>query len=163
MGCFAAGWGELTLRLGSTGKSGPSPYVCVCVCVCVCELTLRLGSTRKSGPSPPPWRQPMGKWMVSLVNFHTNATRIGWHMWEIDLKFAPGLPSGWLVLPPFRSLVWSEHGTHTTVKARLWPWLSVQSPSNLLSCSPLARKLWGQVPCRHSRSDFTQSRPLVAL
>ena len=26
---------------------------------------------------------------------HTNATRIGWHLWEIDLRFAPGLPPGW--------------------------------------------------------------------
>jgi len=24
-----------------------------------------------------------------------NATRIGWHLWEIDLIFAPGLPPGW--------------------------------------------------------------------
>ena len=32
--------------------------------------------------------------MVSLVNSHTNATRIGWHLREIDLKFAPGLPPG---------------------------------------------------------------------
>jgi len=28
--------------------------------------------------------------MVSSVNSHTNATRIGWHLWEIDLRFAPG-------------------------------------------------------------------------
>ena len=28
----------------------------------------------------PPWRQPRGKLMVSLVNAHTNATRIGWHL-----------------------------------------------------------------------------------
>ena len=34
--------------------------------------------------------------MVSLVNSHTNATRTGSHMWEIDLRFAPGLPPGWL-------------------------------------------------------------------
>jgi len=33
--------------------------------------------------------------MVSLVNCHTKATRIGWHLWEIDLIFAPGLPPGW--------------------------------------------------------------------
>ena len=32
--------------------------------------------------------------MVSLVNSHTNATRIGWHLWEVDLRFAPGLPPG---------------------------------------------------------------------
>ena len=37
-------------------------------------------------------RQPMGKSMVSSVNSHTNATRIGWHLWEIDLRFAPRLP-----------------------------------------------------------------------
>jgi len=37
----------------------------------------------------------MGKWMISLVNSHTNATRIGWHLWEIDFRFAPGLPPGW--------------------------------------------------------------------
>jgi len=38
----------------------------------------------------PPWRQPRGNLKVSLVNSHTNATRIGWHLWEIDLRFAPG-------------------------------------------------------------------------
>jgi len=44
----------------------------------------------------PPWRKPRGKSMVSLVNSNTNATSIGWHLWEIDLRFAPGLPPGWL-------------------------------------------------------------------
>ena len=33
--------------------------------------------------------------MVSLVNSHTNATSIGWHLWQINLRFAPGLPPGW--------------------------------------------------------------------
>jgi len=42
------------------------------------------GSREK--PHSPPWRQPRGNSMVSLVNSHTNATRIGWHLWEIDLK-----------------------------------------------------------------------------
>ena len=28
------------------------------------------------------------------VNSHTNATRIGWYLWEIDLRFAPGLSPG---------------------------------------------------------------------
>ena len=46
----------------------------------------------------PSWRQPRGKSMVYLVNSHTNANRIGWHLWEIDLRFAPGLPPGWLGL-----------------------------------------------------------------
>jgi len=42
----------------------------------------------------PPWIQPRGKWMVSLDNSHTNTTRIGWNMWEIGLRIAPGLPLG---------------------------------------------------------------------
>ena len=39
----------------------------------------------------PPWRQPRGKFMFSSVNFHINATMIGWHLWEINLRFTPGL------------------------------------------------------------------------
>ena len=53
--------------------------------------------------SSPPWRQPRGKWMVSLVNFHTNPARIGWHLWEIDLRFATGLPPGWWPVARLRS------------------------------------------------------------
>jgi len=44
----------------------------------------------------PPWSQPRGKPMVYSVSSHTNATRIGCHLWEIDLIFAPGLHPGWL-------------------------------------------------------------------
>ena len=33
--------------------------------------------------------------MVSSVNSHSNATRIGWHLWESDFRFSPGLPPGW--------------------------------------------------------------------
>ena len=51
-------------------------------------------TTARVSPHLPPWRQPRGKPMVSLVNFHTNATRIGWHLREMDLRFAPGLPPG---------------------------------------------------------------------
>ena len=44
------------------------------------------------------------RWLF-LVNSHTNATRIGWHLWEIDLRFAPGLPLGWCwALSSFSSL-----------------------------------------------------------
>ena len=57
----------------------------------------------------PPWRQPRGKSMVSSVNSHTNATRTGWHLREID--FAPGSPPGW---------VWNgaEGGTHGVLCSR---------------------------------------------
>jgi len=43
----------------------------------------------------PPWRQPRGKTMISLGNSHTNITSKRQHLWEIDLRFAPGLPPGW--------------------------------------------------------------------
>jgi len=45
-----------------------------------------------------PWRQSTGNTIVSLVNFHTNATSKRWHLWEVDLRFASGLPPGWLYL-----------------------------------------------------------------
>ena len=44
--------------------------------------------------SAQPWRQPRGKSMVSLVNSLTNATRIGWHVWEIDSTFPLGYFQG---------------------------------------------------------------------
>ena len=37
--------------------------------------------------TPPPWIQPRGRWMVSVVNSHTNAISKRWHLWEIDLRF----------------------------------------------------------------------------
>jgi len=36
--------------------------------------------------------------MLFSVNSHSNATRIGWHLWEIDLRFAPELPPGWNIV-----------------------------------------------------------------
>ena len=47
----------------------------------------------------PPWRQPRAKWMVSLVNSHTNAISKRWHLWEIDLRFALNTTPGWCVAP----------------------------------------------------------------
>ena len=46
-----------------------------------------------------------GKWMVSLVNSHTHATTKRWHLWEIDLRFAPGLPPGWPSTQPPRASI----------------------------------------------------------
>jgi hypothetical protein len=34
--------------------------------------------------------------MVSSVNSHANPFRIGFHLWEIDLRLAPWLPPGWV-------------------------------------------------------------------
>ena len=76
-------------RVGGLGTpTVPFPLV-------ACALFLVEGGPRDEC-STPPWSQPRGKSMASLVNSHTNATRIGWHLWEIDLRFAPGLPSGGL-------------------------------------------------------------------
>ena len=35
--------------------------------------------------------------MVALVNSDTNATSKRWHLWELELGFAPELPPGWVV------------------------------------------------------------------
>ena len=73
------------------------------------QIRVRLGNPimpassavpRLRGVREPPWRQPRGKSMVSSVNYHTNATMIRWHLWEIDSRFAPGLPPGWQSCPP---------------------------------------------------------------
>ena len=39
----------------------------------------------------------MGKLVVYLVSSRQIATRIGWHMWEIDLRFATGLLPEWAI------------------------------------------------------------------
>jgi len=63
-----------------------------------CEVKSATGKNERlehaAKPRTPPWRQPRCKSIVSLVNSHTKAARIGWHLWEIDLRFAPGLPPG---------------------------------------------------------------------
>ena len=50
---------------------------------------------REDSHEMPPWRQPRGKWMIYLVNSHTNATSKRWHLWEIDLRFALNSTPGW--------------------------------------------------------------------
>ena len=87
-------------------------YVCICLYtymymyICTCMYRQDRGQA-SSGSAvvvrvpclvsthTPPWRQPRSKWMVHSVNSHTNATRVGWHLWEIGLRFAHGLPPGW--------------------------------------------------------------------
>ena len=41
-----------------------------------------------------PWKQPRRKSTLSLVEAHTNATRVGWQLWEIDLRFPLGYLQG---------------------------------------------------------------------
>ena len=68
------------------------------------------------------WRQPRGKWMVSLVNFHANATSKRWHLWEIDLGFALNSTPGWGVgFGGARCRVWDEH----------FPWKEYGSASRI--------------------------------
>ena len=43
---------------------------------------------RPLGPEQVRPTQPRGKSIAYLVHSHTNATIIGWHLWEIDLRFA---------------------------------------------------------------------------
>jgi len=55
--------------------------------------------------------------MVSLVNSHTNATRIGWHLREIELRFAPGSPPWWSKI-----FGGQDCGRAGIVKGRLYLW-----------------------------------------
>ena len=66
----------------------------------------------------PPWMQPRGKWMVSLVNSYTNTTSKRRHLWEIDLRFALISTPGWGFN---RYPLSSECGTCKSVRARFWP------------------------------------------
>jgi len=88
----------------------------------------------------PPWRQPRGKWMVSLVNSHTNATRIGWHLWDFDLRFAPGLPPGWGGADQGREKACSSLCTCFRWSADAWPspgWaLSEEAVPPAAACAP---------------------------
>ena len=65
--------------------------------VLVRSAPLSVSSTQPGVAAPkPPWRQPRGKTMVYLVNSYTNATSNMQQLWEIQLRFAPGLPQGWI-------------------------------------------------------------------
>ena len=59
--------------------------------------------------------------MVYIINFHSNATRTGWHLWEIDLRFSPGLPPGWPweLLPECQALL--KHGEAECVPRSIRP------------------------------------------
>ena len=81
-------------RWDAAPAAAPVPAAAV-VSACPAGIHHPQGPSRKREQLPP-WRQPRGKWMVSLVNSNSSATRIVWNMWEIDLRFAPELPPGWL-------------------------------------------------------------------
>ena len=96
----------------------------------------------------PPWRQPRGKWMVSLVNFHTNATSKRWHLREIDSKFALNSTLGW----GGRCRANMAHIRQSR------PGIRVQSPCNLPSRSLFARK-W----CFKVRVEKLPEKPCLNL
>jgi len=55
----------------------------------------QLDNSRRVREADPPWRQPRGISMGSLVNSHTNATSSRWHVWEMDSRFALNSTPGW--------------------------------------------------------------------
>jgi len=119
----------------------------------------------------------MGKSMVSSA--HTNATRIGWHLWEIDLRFAPGLPPGWR--QQHRLLLESSEVRGAIPSSRLCP-TNPASAAELVKSSaataqrprPLPRREWENLadpglcswvrraalvlPCRAAGSRAVQRR-----
>ena len=74
------------LALLGSGNGGPAPAVGGF------DSEIRMDD---AGKLDPPWRQPRGKSMISLVDSHTNATSKTWHLWEIDLRFALNSTPGW--------------------------------------------------------------------
>ena len=77
----------------------------ICIAGSTEANTFRALTSRTRNPvcGKPPWRQPRGKWTISLVNPHTNATPKRWHLWEIDLRSALNTTPGWRTvnaLPP---------------------------------------------------------------
>ena len=92
--------------------------------------------------------------MVSLVNSHTNATRIGWHLWEIDLRFAPGLPPGWVVTMPSTPeepfSFFSEAGSYL----RLIDSCISQAQGPSRTCNESEEEEEGWLPCSRVRSHL---------
>ena len=104
----------------------------------------------------PPWRQPRGKWMVSLVNSYTDATPSRWHLWEIDFRFALNSTPGWPGASRRRRC--SRNGNRTSRRCQL--------PLTLLPgqrcCPPPCS--WPLAPsrgeCRAARSSHRCGTPL---
>ena len=86
----------------------------------------------------PSWKQPRGKLMVSSVNFHTNATRIGWHLWEIDLRFALFLPPGWRCINHMRICVscFTLTSTKSSRRRSSTRGLGTAPPGSIGDCRP---------------------------
>ena len=63
-------------------------------------MHLTSATPQVSGPSYPltTLETTQGQMVVALVNSHANATFWRWHLWEIDLRFASGLPPGWVTM-----------------------------------------------------------------
>ena len=111
-------------------------------------------------PSFPPWMQPRGKWMVSLVNSHTNATSIGWHLWEIDLRSAPGLPPRWGSSSPGRTLEIVQQSGHASLRitSKPQPYFTPYTPypKSLRRCRRSAARA-----CKADRPDNRSSQTLA--
>jgi len=97
-----------------------------------CNFMRRFAAQKNSTP---PWRQPRGKWMVSLVNSHTNATSKRWHLLEIDLRFALNSTTGWKLSSGGRSSVGGALGGppgHTCRTRIVWiDWSVLAAPTSI--------------------------------
>ena len=67
----------------------------------------------------PPWRQPSGKWMVSLHS-RTNTTSRRKHLWEIDLRFALNSTPGWCGLSVGLIDLLQYHQNHPKTSLHVW-------------------------------------------
>jgi len=93
------------------------------------------------GPCARPWRRTAPEGLPVRIHFMIVMIRwTGLAPWEFEFHLG------------FPEVLARAHGD----EARLEP--RVQHPC---ARALVVSVVWGQVPCRHSRSDFTQSRPLV--
>jgi len=89
-----------------------------CRVICGPNLVTRWSRSPQNQAERTPRTPPCGKWSFCTIQFRII-----------------------LCTPLYKTCLplSSESGTYKTVKTRFWPWLSGQSPLNLLSCSLLAR------------------------
>jgi len=89
-------------------------------------------------PEGNPGAKRLLKTIVSLGNSHTNATIIGWHLWEIDLRFALNSTAGWQTKQQERRTSDSPCLTRRSCSGAFSPPAPPRVPPSAPACNALA-------------------------
>ena len=115
---------------------------------CIHQLDSRGGSRRRarSSAGPPSSMDRSARSCELGGETHTHATRIGWHLWEIDLRFAPELPPGWCQikwLPPLEQPDEPEEHRHVCEKehVHLHQWVCAAHPLSQRLGTPVKERI----------------------